>query len=66
MSSRISTITVCFRDRHVVLQAHPIQIVDPGTAKHTPLVSDELFTAVVENQELLDAAIIHHRDFNYQ
>ncbi|KAJ7751979.1 ribonucleotide reductase [Mycena metata] len=40
--------------------------VEPTTGKLTPLISDATFATVMENANVLDAAIMHHRDFEYQ
>jgi len=39
--------------------------VNPATGEHAPLVSKELYKAVMANAEKLDKAVIDKRDFNY-
>ncbi|MBD3582330.1 ribonucleoside-diphosphate reductase subunit alpha [Flavobacterium selenitireducens] len=39
--------------------------VNPRTGQEAPLLSDEVYTAIMENAEKLDSAIIYNRDFNY-
>ncbi|NUY81552.1 ribonucleoside-diphosphate reductase subunit alpha [Flavobacterium sp. MAH-1] len=39
--------------------------VNPRTGQEAPLLSDEVHTAIMENAEKLDSAIIYNRDFNY-
>lgn len=39
--------------------------VDPKTNEKAPLISDETYKVIMENKERLDAAIVHHRDYNY-
>jgi ribonucleoside-diphosphate reductase alpha chain len=39
--------------------------VNPATGEKSPLVSDELYNAVIENAERLDKAIVDSRDFSY-
>ena len=39
--------------------------VNPRTNQKAPLISDEVYQVIQENQELLDSRIIYSRDFNY-
>ncbi len=39
--------------------------VDPKTNKQAPLIADDVFEIIMTNKERLDAAIVHHRDYNY-
>ena len=39
--------------------------VHPKTGKSSPLVSDSLYTTVLENKDRLNSAMIYDRDFNY-
>ncbi len=39
--------------------------VDPKTNKQAPLIADDVFEIIKANKDRLDAAIIHHRDYNY-
>ncbi|KAJ1958119.1 ribonucleotide-diphosphate reductase subunit rnr1 [Dipsacomyces acuminosporus] len=39
--------------------------INPKTGKHSPMVSDALFTAVQANKEKINAALDYSRDFNY-
>lgn len=39
--------------------------VNPRTGQEAPLLSDEVYEAIMENAEKLDSAIIYNRDFNY-
>ncbi len=39
--------------------------VNPRNGKKSPLLSDEVYKAIMDNSELLDSTIIYNRDFNY-
>lgn len=39
--------------------------VNPRTGKASPLISDEVYEAIMANAEVLDSTIIYNRDFNY-
>ncbi|MBR9845574.1 MAG: ribonucleoside-diphosphate reductase subunit alpha [Algicola sp.] len=39
--------------------------VNPRTGKKAPLLSDEVYKVITENQDRLDSAIIYNRDFGY-
>lgn len=39
--------------------------VNPRTGQEAPLVSDEVYEAIMANAEVLDSTIIYNRDFNY-
>jgi ribonucleoside-diphosphate reductase alpha chain len=39
--------------------------VNPRTGQKSPLLSDEVYEAIVANAETLDSMIIYNRDFNY-
>ena len=39
--------------------------VDPRTGEAAPLISDELKTIILENEQRLNAAIVYDRDFDY-
>ena len=39
--------------------------VNPRTGKAAPLLSDEIYEAIMKNAELLDSTIIYNRDFGY-
>lgn len=39
--------------------------VNPRTGKAAPLLSDEVYEAIMKNAELLDSTIIYNRDFGY-
>lgn len=39
--------------------------VNPRTNQESPLLSEEVYAAIMENAEKLDSAIIYNRDFNY-
>jgi ribonucleoside-diphosphate reductase alpha chain len=39
--------------------------VNPRTNQESPLLSDEVYEAIMANAELLDSTIIYNRDFNY-
>ena len=41
------------------------EYVNPRTNQKAPLISDEVYQVIQENQELLDSRIIYSRDFNY-
>ena len=41
------------------------QYVNPRTGKYAPLLSDEVYKAIMDNAEKLDSTIIYNRDFNY-
>lgn len=39
--------------------------VNPRTGQDSPLLSDEVYEAIMANAEILDSKIIYNRDFNY-
>ncbi|OYQ42017.1 ribonucleoside-diphosphate reductase subunit alpha [Flavobacterium cyanobacteriorum] len=39
--------------------------VNPRTGQEAPLISDEVYEAIMANAEALDSTIIYNRDFNY-
>ncbi len=39
--------------------------VNPRTGQESPLISDEVYEAIMANAEVLDSSIIYNRDFNY-
>jgi ribonucleoside-diphosphate reductase alpha chain len=39
--------------------------VNPRTNQKSPLLSDEVYTIIMDNADLLDSTIIYSRDFNY-
>ena len=39
--------------------------INPRTNQKAPLLSDEVYKAIIDNSERLDSAIIYSRDFNY-
>ncbi|MHA3789718.1 ribonucleoside-diphosphate reductase subunit alpha [Flavobacterium hauense] len=39
--------------------------VNPRTGQESPLLSDEVYEAIMANAEVLDSTIIYNRDFNY-
>ncbi|NDI99461.1 ribonucleoside-diphosphate reductase subunit alpha [Flavobacterium sp. LaA7.5] len=39
--------------------------VNPRTGQKSPLLSDEVYEAIMANAEVLDSSIIYNRDFNY-
>ncbi|WP_044400522.1 ribonucleoside-diphosphate reductase subunit alpha [Lacinutrix sp. Hel_I_90] len=39
--------------------------VNPRTGKEAPLLSDEVYSVIQENKEVLDSTIIYNRDFGY-
>ncbi|KGO89704.1 ribonucleoside-diphosphate reductase subunit alpha [Flavobacterium suncheonense] len=39
--------------------------VNPRTGQASPLLSDEVYEAIMANAEILDSSIIYNRDFNY-
>ena len=39
--------------------------VDPKTNKPAPLIADDVYQIIQKNRDRLDAAIVHHRDYNY-
>ena len=39
--------------------------VNPRNGKKAPLLSDDVYNAIMDNAELLDSTIIYNRDFNY-
>lgn len=39
--------------------------VNPRTGKESPLLSEEVYEAIMANAEILDSTIIYNRDFNY-
>ena len=41
------------------------EYVNPRTGKKAPLLADDVYKVIQENQELLDSTIIYNRDFNY-
>ncbi len=38
---------------------------NPRTGQASPLLSDEVYEAIIANAEILDLSIIYNRDFNY-
>jgi ribonucleoside-diphosphate reductase alpha chain len=41
------------------------EYIDPKTNGPAPLIADDIFKIIMDNKERLDAAIIHHRDFEF-
>jgi ribonucleoside-diphosphate reductase alpha chain len=41
------------------------QYIDPKTNQKAPLIADDVYEIVMNNKDVLDAAVIHNRDFNY-
>ncbi|EPQ27825.1 uncharacterized protein PFL1_04570 [Pseudozyma flocculosa PF-1] len=41
------------------------EYVNPKNGKHSPMISDRTYEAVMKNKDLLDSAIIYERDFHY-
>ncbi len=39
--------------------------IDPKTNAKAPLIADDVFEIIMNNKDRLDAAIVHHRDYNY-
>lgn len=39
--------------------------VNPKTGRHSPMISDETYAAVMKHRDTLDSAIIYERDFHY-
>lgn len=39
--------------------------IDPKTNAPAPLIADDIYKIIIDNRDRLDAAIIHHRDFNF-
>ncbi|HOU46397.1 MAG TPA: ribonucleoside-diphosphate reductase subunit alpha [Chitinophagales bacterium] len=39
--------------------------IDPKTNTKAPLIADDVFEIILNNKDRLDAAIVHHRDYNY-
>ncbi|MEW5674734.1 ribonucleoside-diphosphate reductase subunit alpha [Flavobacterium enshiense] len=39
--------------------------VNPRTGQESPLLSEEVYQAIMDNAEILDSSIIYNRDFNY-
>lgn len=39
--------------------------VDPKTNAKAPLIADDVYEIIQNNKDRLDAAIVHHRDYNY-
>jgi ribonucleoside-diphosphate reductase alpha chain len=39
--------------------------INPRTGQESPLLSDEVYEAIMANAEVLDSTIIYNRDFNY-
>ncbi len=39
--------------------------IDPKTNKKAPLIADDVYEIIMANKDRLDAAIVHHRDYNY-
>ncbi|MEZ5054954.1 MAG: ribonucleoside-diphosphate reductase subunit alpha [Chitinophagales bacterium] len=39
--------------------------VDPKTKVRAPLIADDVYEIIMANKDRLDAAIVHHRDYNY-
>lgn len=48
------------------MRSHPfLAIVNPKNGRHSPMISEETFAAIMDNKEQLDSAIIYERDFHY-
>ncbi len=41
------------------------EYIDPETGKHAPLISEEIYTFIMENKEVLDGHVDYSRDYNY-
>lgn len=41
------------------------EYIDPKTNEPAPLIADDVYKIIMDNKERLDAAIIHHRDFEF-
>lgn len=41
------------------------EYIDPKTNESAPLIADDVYKIIMDNKERLDAAIIHHRDFEF-
>jgi ribonucleoside-diphosphate reductase alpha chain len=39
--------------------------IDPINGEKAPLIADDIFQIIMDNKDRLDAAIIHHRDYNF-
>ena len=39
--------------------------IDPKTGQRANMIADDIYEIIQENKGRLDAAVIHHRDFNY-
>jgi ribonucleoside-diphosphate reductase alpha chain len=39
--------------------------IDPKTNQKAPLIADDICKIIIDNRERLDAAVVHHRDYNY-
>ena len=39
--------------------------IDPKTNKQAPLIADDVYEIIMAHKDRLDAAIVHHRDYNY-
>lgn len=39
--------------------------IDPKINKPAPLIADDVYEIIMANKDRLDAAIVHHRDYNY-
>ncbi|MCB0506927.1 MAG: ribonucleoside-diphosphate reductase subunit alpha [Chitinophagales bacterium] len=39
--------------------------IDPKTKTNAPLIADDVYEIIMQNRDRLDAAIVHHRDYNY-
>jgi len=39
--------------------------IDPKTDEKAPLIADDIFQIIIDNRDRLDAAVIHHRDYNF-
>ena len=42
------------------------EYIDPETGKPASLIGEETYKSVMENREILDSAVIHDRDFNFE
>lgn len=41
------------------------EYIDPKTKQPAPLIADDVYQIIMDNKDRLDAAIIHHRDFEF-
>lgn len=41
------------------------EYIDPKTNESAPLIADDVYKIIMDNKDRLDAAIIHHRDFEF-